>query len=95
MQPTAARSVEKRHTRGSSRLSWNVKYLKPAKKPLVDLAVIQAGAGQGYLLAQDLRTTLAAKLRNRPELVIDPEAQLAAIVDFTFNLGGGGCELGR
>ncbi len=40
-------------------------------------------------LARDLETALAATLRYCPVLAIEPEARLAAIVDFTFNLGAG------
>lgn len=43
---------------------------------------------EGYL-AQDLQTALAATLRYCPVLAIEPEGRLAAIVDFTFNLGAG------
>ncbi len=40
-------------------------------------------------LARDLQTALAATLRYCPVLVTEPEERLAAIVDFTFNLGAG------
>lgn len=40
-------------------------------------------------LARDLQTALAATLRYCPVLAIEPEGRLAAIVDFTFNLGAG------
>ena len=40
-------------------------------------------------LAQDLQTALAATLRYCPVLATEPEGRLAAIVDFTFNLGAG------
>lgn len=40
-------------------------------------------------LACDLRTALAATLRYCPVLATEPEGRLAAIVDFTFNLGAG------
>ncbi len=40
-------------------------------------------------LAQDLMTALAATLRCCPVLVTETESRLAAIVDFTFNLGAG------
>ncbi|MBV6795010.1 lysozyme [Xanthomonas euvesicatoria] len=40
-------------------------------------------------LARDLNTALAATLRQCPVLATEPEGRLAAIVDFTFNLGGG------
>ncbi len=40
-------------------------------------------------LAQDLMTALIATLRYCLVLVTEPEVRLAAIVDFTFNLGSG------
>lgn len=40
-------------------------------------------------LAHDLQTALAATLRYCPVLATELEGRLAAIVDFTFNLGGG------
>ena len=40
-------------------------------------------------LARDLQTALAATLRHCPVFATEPEGRLAAIVDFTFNLGGG------
>lgn len=40
-------------------------------------------------LARDLQTALAATLRYCPMLATESEDRLAAIVDFTFNLGGG------
>lgn len=40
-------------------------------------------------LAHDLQTALAATLRYCPVLVTEPNGRLAAIVDFTFNLGAG------
>ncbi len=42
----------------------------------------------GYL-ATDLMTALNATLRYCPVLAAEPEGRLAAIVDFTFNLGAG------
>lgn len=42
-----------------------------------------------FYLAQDLQTALAATLRYCPALLTEPEGRLAAIVDFTFNLGAG------
>jgi lysozyme len=38
-------------------------------------------------LANDLQTALGATLRVCPALATEPEVRLAAIVDFTFNLG--------
>ena len=40
-------------------------------------------------LARDLQSALAATLRYCPVLATEPEKRLAAIVDFTFNLGAG------
>ena len=40
-------------------------------------------------LARDLQTALIATLRYCPVLTTEPEGRLAAIVDFTFNLGAG------
>ena len=40
-------------------------------------------------LATDLQLALASTLRCCPVLASEPEARLASIVDFTFNLGGG------
>ncbi len=40
-------------------------------------------------LAADLMTALKATLRYCPVLANEPERRLAAIVDFTFNLGAG------
>ena len=40
-------------------------------------------------LADDLTTALNATLRYCPVLATEPENRLAAIVDFTFNLGAG------
>lgn len=40
-------------------------------------------------LAHDLQTALAATLRYCPVLATESEGRLAAIVDFTFNLGAG------
>ncbi|QTN29614.1 lysozyme [Rhodoferax sp. AJA081-3] len=40
-------------------------------------------------LARDLQTALAATLRYCPVLATESEGRLAAIVDFTFNLGAG------
>ena len=43
----------------------------------------------GVYLAHDLMTALNATLRYCPVLAAEPEERLAAIVDFTFNLGAG------
>lgn len=44
--------------------------------------------GEAYLL-QDLGIAMTAALRYCPVLATEPESRLAAIVDFTFNLGAG------
>ena len=44
--------------------------------------------GEAYLAA-DMEDALRATLRNCPVLADEPEVRLAAIVDFTFNLGAG------
>ena len=49
---------------------------------------ISEAEAEAYL-AQDLVTALTATLRYCPVLVTEPESRLAAIVDFTFNLGAG------
>ncbi len=40
-------------------------------------------------LARDLQSALAATLRYCPVLATEPDGRLAALVDFTFNLGAG------
>lgn len=49
---------------------------------------ISESEGEAYL-ANDLQTALTATLRFCPILTTEPEERLAAIVDFTFNLGAG------
>lgn len=49
---------------------------------------ITENEAEGYL-AQDLQRALRATLRYCPVLATEPEEKLAAIVDFTFNLGSG------
>jgi lysozyme len=49
---------------------------------------ISVAEGEAYL-ARDLVTALDATLRICPVLATEPEGRLAAIVDFTFNLGAG------
>ncbi|MES6494307.1 hypothetical protein U6K29_12310, partial [Cutibacterium acnes] len=49
---------------------------------------ITEGEAEAYL-AQDLKVALAATLRYCPVLAAEPEGRLAAITDFTFNLGAG------
>lgn len=40
-------------------------------------------------LSEDLTTSLRAALRYCPVLATEPQGRLAAVVDFTFNLGAG------
>ena len=49
---------------------------------------ITEAEAEGYLAA-DLKTALNATLRYCPVLATEPGERLAAIVDFTFNLGAG------
>ena len=49
---------------------------------------ITPAEGEVYL-AQDMQAALNATLRFCPVLATEPEGRLAAIVDFTFNLGAG------
>lgn len=51
-------------------------------------APITEDEGERYLI-DDLRAAYDATLRWCPVLAAEPEARLAAIVDFTFNLGAG------
>lgn len=64
---------------------WTIGYghLCDAKHP-----PITEGEAEIYL-ARDLQTALAATLRCCPALTDESENRLAAIVDFTFNLGAG------
>ena len=64
---------------------WTIGYghLCDAQHPPITKAEAEA------YLARDLNAALAATLRHCPVLATEPEGRLAAIVDFTFNLGGG------
>lgn len=64
---------------------WTIGYghLCDPKHPPITEAEAEA------YLAQDLKAALAATLLNCPVLASEPEGRLAAIVDFTFNLGAG------
>jgi lysozyme len=64
---------------------WTIGYghLCDAKHPPITEAEAE------IYLAHDLQTALAATLRYCPVLATEPEGRLAAIVDFTFNLGTG------
>jgi lysozyme len=64
---------------------WTIGYghLCDRNHPPISLA-----EGETYLVT-DLQVALAATTRYCPVLAIEPEDRLAAIVDFTFNLGVG------
>jgi len=64
---------------------WTIGYgrLCDPKHPPVTEAEAEA------YLATDLMTALNATLRYCPALASEPEGRLAAIADFTFNLGAG------
>ena len=64
---------------------WTIGYghlCEPTHPPITEVEA------ENYL-ARDLQTALAATLRYCPVLATEPERRLAAIVDFTFNLGAG------
>ncbi len=64
---------------------WTIGYghqCGPDHPPITD------AEGEAYL-ERDLRIALDATLRFCPVLATEPEGRLAAIVDFTFNLGAG------
>lgn len=64
---------------------WTIGYghlCDPKHSPITEVKA------ESYLSA-DLMTALTATLRYCPVLATEPEARLAAIVDFTFNLGAG------
>jgi lysozyme len=64
---------------------WTIGYghLCDAKHPPITME-----EGEAYL-ADDMADALRATLRYCPVLAAEPEGRLAAIVDFTFNLGAG------
>jgi len=64
---------------------WTIGYghLCDAKHPPITEAEAEV------YLAHDLQSALTATLRYCPVLATEPEERLAAIVDFTFNLGAG------
>ena len=64
---------------------WTIGYGRLCKP---DHPPINEEEGEMYL-RQDLRTALTATLRYCPVLAAEPEGRIAAIVDFTFNLGAG------
>ena len=64
---------------------WTIGYghlCEPTHPPITE-------AEAEIYLARDLQTALVATLRYCPVLATEPEERLAAIVDFTFNLGAG------
>ncbi len=64
---------------------WTVGFghlCKPDHQPITE-------AEAEVYLAQDLMTALTATLRYCPVLATESELRLAAVVDFTFNLGAG------
>lgn len=64
---------------------WTIGYghlCEPTHPPITE-------AEAEIYLARDLQTALAATLRYCPVLATESEGRLAAIVDFTFNLGAG------
>ena len=64
---------------------WTIGYghLCDSKHPPISEAEAE------FYLARDLQTALAATLRYCPVLATETERRIAAIVDFTFNLGAG------
>jgi len=64
---------------------WTIGYghlCKPDHPPMTETEV-------EVYLERDLQSALAATLRYCPVLATEPEDRLAAILDFTFNLGAG------
>lgn len=64
---------------------WTIGYGRlcdPNQSPITE------AEAESYL-ADDLTTALTAALRYCPVLATEPDGRLAAIVDFTFNLGAG------
>jgi len=64
---------------------WTIGYghlCEPTHTPITEIEA-------EFYLAHDLQTALAATLRYCPVLATESEGRLAAIVDFTFNLGAG------
>lgn len=64
---------------------WTIGYghlCDPTHPPIIE-------AEAEVYLARDLQSAIVATLRYCPVLATEPEGRLAAIVDFTFNLGAG------
>ena len=68
---------------------WTIGYGHLCQK---DHPPITQPEAESYLTA-DLQSALASTLRLCPVLATEPEGRLAAIVDFTFNLGAGRLQL--
>jgi lysozyme len=64
---------------------WTIGYGRLCKPDHPSISQDQAE----MFLREDLRTALSATLKFCPVLAAEPEGRLAAIVDFTFNLGAG------
>lgn len=64
---------------------WTIGYGRLCKPDHPPISQDQAEV----FLREDLRVALAATIRFCPVLATEPEERLAAIVDFTFNLGAG------
>ncbi len=70
---------------GATRANWTIGYghlCDPKHLPITE------EEAEVYL-ARDLTTALNATLRYCPVLITEPKRRLAAIIDFTFNLGAG------
>jgi lysozyme len=64
---------------------WTIGYGHLCERTHTPITEIEAEV----YLTHDLQTALAATLRYCPVLSTEPEGRIAAIVDFTFNLGAG------
>jgi len=64
---------------------WTIGYGHLCDQAHSPITLVQ---GEAYLV-DDMQLALRATLRFCPVLVNEPETRLAAIVDFTFNLGAG------
>jgi lysozyme len=64
---------------------WTIGYGRLCKSDHSPISQDQAEE----FLREDLRVALVATIRFCPVLATEPEERLAAIVDFTFNLGAG------
>lgn len=64
---------------------WTIGFGRLCKR---DHPPIDEPTGELFL-AEDMQTALSATLRLCPVLATEPETRLAAVVDFTFNLGAG------